>query len=160
MGDFNLPNYNSTPEVRVDWWRYWFTNESLPYELGWHPPTSARGADFILSVSSAILAAPVSSTPTPLPSGAIGSGQPAGVLNEATATTTYQLPTWTPYAAPGVGPNDKRDTAPMPKPTASPTEQAAPVLKNPYLETLALSDIAAQQADATSRMAALKSGSP
>lgn len=145
MGDFNLPDYSTTPQVRVDWWRYWFHNESLPYPLGWLPPKVKRGLPFVSSVSQAILAAHVTSTPTPLPSGAIGPAEAAGTLNEATATTTYAIPTFRPYAAAGVGPNDKRAEA-------APTRVPAAVVKNPYVDVLDIADIAAQQAHAVSRM--------
>jgi len=154
MGDFNQPHYNSTPEIRVDWWRYWFTNESFPYHLGWHPPTVARGSSFVLSASSAVLAARVTHTPAPLVSGAIGPNDAPGQLDEAAATTTYAIPTFAPYAAPGVHANDKRDVAT----TAEATATMVPV-KNPYAQTLALSDIAAQQAYASSVMDVLATAS-
>lgn len=154
MGDFNLPNYNSTPTIRVDWWKYWFTNESFPYELGWHPPTVPRGSAFVLSASSEVLAAQVTSTPSPLVSGAVGAADAPGTLSEAGATTTYQIPTFVPYAAPGVGAADKRDVTT----TTDPSATAVP-LKNPYMQTLAPSDIAAQQAYATSLMSSLTAAS-
>lgn len=152
MGDFNLPKYNVTPKIRVEWWNYWFTNESFPYELGWHPPTVPRGSDFVLSASSEVLAARVKSTPAPLVSGAVGTADAPGTLNEAVATTTYQIPTFEPYAAAGVGGADKRDVSTSTEATAT----AVPVI-NPYMQTLAPSDIAAQQAYATSVMSVLSS---
>lgn len=151
MGDFNLPQYSTHPKVRMDWWKYWFTNESFPYELGWHPPPVPRGSDFVLSASSRILAAEATATPTPLPSNAIGSAPLAGTLFEGSRTTTYQVPTFTPYAAPGVGPNDKRDIV-----STYELTKASVSFKNPYVQKLAASDIADKQAYASSRMAAFE----
>lgn len=151
-GDFNLANYNTMPEIRVDWWNYWCTNESFPYHLGWHPPTVARGKYFVLSASSQVLAAHVTQTPKPLLSGAIGLNTPPGTPSEAKATTTYAIPIFLPYAAKGVGPNDKRDVDVA---TTSKIASAMDVpLRDRYVETLAASDLAAQQAMAKSQISA------
>ena len=103
MSDFNLREYFTNPQVRVEWWQYWFENEKLPYELGWHRPYPPKDIDFVLSVSSKILHERVVSTPTPLPSGAIGPGEEALPLLKNVANTTYPLPTFTPYRGPMAG---------------------------------------------------------
>lgn len=97
MKDFNLPNYLTNPKVRVDWWSFWFgesrshknqvtrtailinhaANQRFPTDLGWRKPTPTVSIGFVTSVSSAVLAAQVTSTPSPLPSGAIGPAPPA-----------------------------------------------------------------------------------
>nr|POF13018.1 chloroperoxidase [Quercus suber] len=123
MGDFNLPGYPQNPQVRVDWWDYWFSKESFPYALGWRAPTRVKDLDFILSVSSAVLAQTATSKPTPLPSGAIGSASPAGFLPTPIHSGISAIPTDAPYAA-----------------------RNRVLLKNPYLQSIDLRDIKGQRA--------------
>nr|AAA33026.1 chloroperoxidase precursor [Leptoxyphium fumago]CAA28172.1 chloroperoxidase [Leptoxyphium fumago] len=99
VSDFNLPDNDENPLVRIDWWKYWFTNESFPYHLGWHPPSPAREIEFVTSASSAVLAASVTSTPSSLPSGAIGPGAEAVPLSFASTMTPFLLATNAPYYA-------------------------------------------------------------
>nr|P04963.3 RecName: Full=Chloroperoxidase; AltName: Full=Chloride peroxidase; Short=CPO; Flags: Precursor [Leptoxyphium fumago]ANZ54412.1 heme-thiolate peroxidase HTP1 [Leptoxyphium fumago]CAC16733.1 chloroperoxidase [Leptoxyphium fumago] len=152
VSDFNLPDNDENPLVRIDWWKYWFTNESFPYHLGWHPPSPAREIEFVTSASSAVLAASVTSTPSSLPSGAIGPGAEAVPLSFASTMTPFLLATNAPYYAqdPTLGPNDKREAAP-----AATTSMA--VFKNPYLEAIGTQDIKNQQAYVSSKAAAMAS---
>ncbi|KAF2216605.1 hypothetical protein CERZMDRAFT_104805 [Cercospora zeae-maydis SCOH1-5] len=52
MGDLGLLDSESEPLVRVNWWEYWFANEALSYELGWHRPKPARDMDFDTSTDN------------------------------------------------------------------------------------------------------------
>lgn len=36
MGDFNLPNYIKNPQVKVEWWEYWFSNEVCRFGTPFH----------------------------------------------------------------------------------------------------------------------------
>lgn len=99
MTDFNLPDDVTNPQVRVDWWKYWFHNESFPTPLGWHKPNPPREGSFVVSVSSEVLAAPATSTPSPLPSDALGpAGLPSALPSQPTVPI-LPLPTYAPYAA-------------------------------------------------------------
>lgn len=111
MTDFNLADPINNPQVRVDWWNYWFHNESFPTPLGWHKPMPPRQKAFVAKVSSSVLAAKVTSTPVPLPSGAIGPASPPAVLPNQPTGRILPLPTNPPYAA--KGPVVKREAQPQ-----------------------------------------------
>lgn len=147
MGDFNLADYLTNPMVYVPWWQFWFSNEALPYELGWHPPNPPKDVNFVLSVSSAVLAAELTSTPSPLPTAAIGPAPAPVALPAEVDTTTYALVTGPPYVGTiASSRNNKRDEATSTDAaitTLAPATTAT--LKNPYLETLSISDIIRQQ---------------
>ncbi|KAI5370369.1 Putative chloroperoxidase [Septoria linicola] len=153
MGDFNLPNYIKNPQVRVAWWKYWFSNEALPYELGWHPPFPPKDVNFLLSASSRILAATVTSTPSPLPSGALAGAPAPEALPTKVDTTTYHLATQAPYVGTIAhkGGIHLREAAAA---TATPAPVSTFTFKNPYVQTLAMEDIVLQQEFAKKRMAA------
>lgn len=160
MGDFNLPNHIAEPQVRVEWWNYWFSNEALPYELGWHRPSPKKDVNFMLSASSRVLAAPVTSTPSPLVSGAIGLDAAPVLLPTQVNTITYELPFGTPYVGPiaterGFGHNNGNGPFKRGPEAAQATRapEAVYTPMNPYVQTLAHSDIVNQQAIASSRMA-------
>jgi len=161
ISDPALPGYSTGfPEIRVDFWRYWFINESFPTPLGWLPPSPPREVDFILSVSSRILNARVSATPTALP-GDQASAPAPGTLPPA-APTVYPLPAYVPYIGPiGASTNGRQQVARAPAavaavPTPAPTFPPSVPFKNPYAEVMAVADIAAQQAHAANRIAALE----
>lgn len=104
----------STPVVRLDWWNFWFQEESFPTQLGWVPAhTSVFQFDFITSVSSAVLAASITSTPTSLPPGATAHTAPLpNNLPEQDPSPTVPLFTGTAYVAPTAPSNiraNKRD---------------------------------------------------
>ncbi|GIZ46255.1 hypothetical protein CKM354_000938700 [Cercospora kikuchii] len=148
MGDPGLPDSESEPLVRVDWWEYWFANEALPYELGWHRPKPARGMDFVTSASSRILHAVPTHTPSPLPADAFALFEPEpGKLHTVVNTVTYLLPTNTPYR--GTIADRKRQASAT---SSSDTPQAT--FKNPYVEMWEMSDIRNQQAMAEMHMQA------
>lgn len=147
MGDFHLPNFQKEPMVRVEWWKYWFENEALPYELGWHRPEPRKDVNYVLSVSSRVLAASLTSTPSPIPSGALHADLAPALLPADVATTTYELPHYTPYIG-TIGKPAKRAEA-----TAAPTPAMA--FKNPYVHTLDMDDIARQQQMANDRVAVM-----
>ena len=66
MKDFNIPDYLTNPQVRVEWWNFWFAYESFPTPLGWMRPTVQIEQSFVSSCSSAIRTAQsLTSTPTP-----------------------------------------------------------------------------------------------
>ncbi|KAI7540981.1 hypothetical protein KC331_g8853 [Hortaea werneckii] len=129
----------TTPSVRLDWWDFWFREESFPTQLGWVPAhTSVFDINFITSVSKAVLAAPITSTPKSLPPGATNSVQdPAGNLPEAGPAVTFPLFGGPPYAAPtqpaAITPaKNKRDAAPQAASTTTSDEEvtAASVLSS------------------------------
>ncbi|KAI7237008.1 hypothetical protein KC330_g3443 [Hortaea werneckii] len=129
----------TTPSVRLDWWDFWFREESFPTQLGWVPAhTSVFDINFITSVSKAVLAAPIISTPKSLPPGATTSVQdPAGNLPEAGPAVTFPLFGGPPYAAPtapaAITPaKNKRDAAPQAASTTTSDEEvtAASVLSS------------------------------
>lgn len=157
MGDFNLPYVNTDPKIRVDWWRYWFINESFPTSLGWHKPETPRNLAFVQSASSRILAAGIPSTPSILPSGAIETSYPVVGTLPATLTTVLEpLAHPTPYVGPGL--LAKRDAAQSTPTTATSGSQAQITgepqsykFKNPYVERLEISDISIQKSHASAR---------
>ncbi|RMY93848.1 hypothetical protein D0862_09111, partial [Hortaea werneckii] len=121
-----------TPSVRLDWWDFWFREESFPTQLGWVPAhTSVFDINFITSVSKAVLAAPITSTPKSLPAGATNSVQdPAGNLPEAGPAVIFPLFGGPPYAAPtkpaAITPaKNKRDAAPQAASTTTSDEVTA-----------------------------------
>lgn len=91
----------STPSVGLDWWNFWFQEESFPTQLGWVPAhTSVFDINFITSVSKAVLGAKITSTPKSLPADATKTSQsPAGNLPEADPSPTFPLFQSAPYAA-------------------------------------------------------------
>jgi hypothetical protein len=116
-----------------------------------------------LSASSRILAARIAATPSPLPTDYVSAPAP-GTLPTA-AATVYPLPHYVPYIGPigaekghGRGPLAARTVEPAAAAAATPapTYPPAVVFKNPYSEPLELADIAAQQAHAVNRIAALE----
>jgi hypothetical protein len=159
VADPELPGYlTGDPEIRVDFWKYWFVNESFPTPLGWKVPSPPREASYILSASSRILDARVAATPSPLPSDYVSAGPPATL--PAAAATVYPLPHYAPYIGPIGQPaghhHGNRAAKPAPAAAAAtpaPTFPPAVAFKNPYAEPLALEDIAAQQAHAANRVA-------
>jgi len=92
----------STPSARLDWWNYWFQEESFPTQLGWVPAhTSFFDINFITSVSAAVLKAPITSTPKSLPAGATAkTAKPPANLPEADPSPTVPLFQGTAYVAP------------------------------------------------------------
>lgn len=102
------------------------------------------------------MAARVTSTPSPLVSGAIGPDAAPVLLPTQVNTITYELPTGTPYVGPiatekGIGHNNgngpfRREM----EARATPAPVFTPM--NPYVQTLATSDIISQQAYASHRM--------
>lgn len=91
----------TTPVVRLDWWNFWFQAESFPTQLGWVPAhTNVFQFDFITSVSSAVLAASITSTPKSLPPGATATtaSLPEN-LSEQDPSPTVPLFTGTAYVA-------------------------------------------------------------
>jgi hypothetical protein len=158
MSDFNLSDYSTNPQIYVPWWQFWFTNEALPYELGWHPPNPPKDVNFVLSVSSAILAASVTSTPSPLPSDAIGPANRPMALPAEVDTMTYPLVTNAPYVGPYATNHHKRDDATS---TDAPATTLGPATtmtaKNPYVDTLLMEDIIRQQDVAGARMSTASS---
>lgn len=88
MSDPSLPDYATNPQIRVDWWHYWFANEALPYALGWKAPSPAREIGFVAAAAGAIYSATPAAVPLPLPSGALGV---AGAPAELPATATIPI---------------------------------------------------------------------
>lgn len=163
MADFNLPDYATDPKVRVDWWKYWFYNESFPTPLGWHKPDPPKDAEYCSSVSHAIYVAPVTSTPSPLPTGAFNTDSPGPQLLPSQPTVPIlPLPTDAPYVGPiganGAAPAPSKRAA-MPAASAHPDPSRAakvasikssmgpqPTFKNPYTEEYSVDDFAQKQA--------------
>ena len=175
VSDFDLPGYSEgEPAIRIDWWKYWFVNESLPTPLGWHKPNPPKEIDFVTSASSRILAAGVAWTPTPLPSGALSpSAAAAAPLPTADTTTVYPLALNTPYVGPiGDACQEKRAVVDAPRAHAPQTDgrpaqtlnarmavetsNSAPPLKNPYMESIDVDYIAARHAWASSQLSSMK----
>ena len=165
MGDFNLPGYPQTLEVRKDWWQYWFTNESFPEPLGWHKPTSALNFDFVTSASSAVLAATVTSTPSPLPADATApEGNPTPLPTTATVPI-LPLPTDAPYVAPQQPVIKRKASGAAPAATVVMAEAVAsamsaagpaPTFMNPYVDSIDATQFAAQQAAVSSYSSAVQ----
>lgn len=109
----------TTPQVRLDWWNFWFSEESFPTQLGWVPAsTEVFNFDFITSVSKNVLAATVTSTPTSLPSGALATTfPPLADLPDTDPNPTYPLFQGTAYVAP---------TAPAAIQSEAPVKRAEP----------------------------------
>ncbi|KAK5713607.1 hypothetical protein LTR15_011307 [Elasticomyces elasticus] len=100
--DSNGTMVGSIPMVRLDWWNYWFSEESFPTNLGWVPAsTEVFNQNFILSVSSAVLHASITSLPKSLPAGATATTFPGpGNLPEGDPSPTFPLFQSAPYVAP------------------------------------------------------------
>jgi hypothetical protein len=164
MSDPTLAGFSTgEPSIRLDWWKYWFINESFPFPLGWAKPVPPQEASFVASVSSRILAAAISSTPSPLPINALSPfAPPAATLPSADTTTLYPLPTYTPYVAPLSSALQRRampsnvltrlPSAALNAYYAVESKHPEPSFKNPLFEPLAVSDIAAKQAWARTHM--------
>ncbi|KAK1809866.1 hypothetical protein LTR12_015756 [Friedmanniomyces endolithicus] len=91
----------STPMARLDWWNFWFSEESFPTQLGWVPAsTEVFNSHFCTSVSSAVLNAAVTSLPKSLPAGATATTfPPPANLPEGDPSPTLALFQSAPYAA-------------------------------------------------------------
>ncbi|KAK0267441.1 hypothetical protein LTR35_016283 [Friedmanniomyces endolithicus] len=91
----------STPMARLDWWNFWFSEESFPTQLGWVPAsTEVFNNHFCTSVSSAVLNAAVTSLPKSLPAGATATTfPPPANLPEGDPSPTLALFQSAPYAA-------------------------------------------------------------
>ena len=114
------------PQVRNDWFTYWFVNESFPSPLGWKKPDPPRESDFVISASKRVLAAPVTSTPSPLPSGALDTTQSPGTeLTNLPASILFPLPSDAPYFATNPPVVKRQATTTSGSPTTNPTLASA-----------------------------------
>jgi len=103
MADRTLPDADTKPQIRVDWWQFWFANEALPYALGWTPPNPPREIDFVIAAAGGVYTSKPSGLPSPLPSGALDApGAPPSlpatptisILPLATSSTPALFPFW------------------------------------------------------------------
>ena len=124
--------------VRLDWWNFWFSEESFPTQLGWVPAsTNVFQFDFITSVSSAVLNAKVTSTPNPLPSGALKTTYTLPEnLPEQDPSPTVPLFGGTAYVAPTAPANIKAEVAAN-KRGLGVAQRAVPTLPSSILSAIA-----------------------
>ncbi|KAF7190368.1 Chloroperoxidase [Pseudocercospora fuligena] len=129
----------SVPMVRLDWWNFWFSEESFPTQLGWVPAsTNVFQFDFITSVSSAVLNAKVTSTPNPLPSGALKTTYTLPEnLPEQDPSPTVPLFGGTAYVAPTKPANIKSEAAAAKRDMATVEERAVPTFPSSIISAIA-----------------------
>nr|POE62937.1 chloroperoxidase [Quercus suber] len=127
----------ATPSVRLDWWNFWFSEESFPTQLGWVPAsTEVFNLSFITSVSKAVLSAPITSTPSSLPPGATAkTASAAGSLPDQDPSPTVPLFGGTAYIAP---------TAPSAIKTSGAAKREAAAAPLITLVSSVLSDVASE----------------
>ncbi|TKA83858.1 hypothetical protein B0A55_00163 [Friedmanniomyces simplex] len=135
----------STPMARLDWWNFWFSEESFPTQLGWVPAsTEVFNNQFCLSVSSAVLHASVSSTPKSLPAGATATTfPPPANLPEGDPSPTLALFQSPPYAAP-TAPTATKTAAAAAKRAALPEPQASSLTLPASVSSIVASEVTAR----------------